>query len=862
MKCQSNSASFSAVVVREITIADGQEHSTDSLTNNRLSQAGEEALSSTFDQMSSLLNGQACSRNPFPSDAVVADVIRPMSDGLEHLAAKSGEQLSSSSLQARMGPDLSKQHREIAPSSVHQPAQNIGAVVEIGTVLNSSIVMIGSACFFSVCSVGMLLVNKCAFMGSSFNSGIILGQNIGTCVLALSICCLTPSFRFSPSISKFVTWAPQVLLFVGTIVSSAGALAIVNVPTFSVFRNSSSLLVAVFEYCILGKTVSSHQLIFLVFVVVGTVIYGWGDLQFSARGYVFSALHVLIASMSAVAVKKLNVVFSSSLEMSFYNNVGSLPLLFIFAAYEYQASASQIVIQNAECAVASIPAAFLISFSALISQKILSATSWMALNNFNKIPVLVLSQFIFSDSYSMFQVFGLTTSVVASVGYSYSSLWTTSSAFSWFNFRALCSLLASIRETFFRRKSAPFYFVALLVFVIAVHQRAALPLLFVFSRNIGSNHIIHSKIVTELPLNLSSSSSNSSIHVIASKIAPELPMSHWSSSNNSSNQVISLEKTALLPIEGKYSEDKDPVVSVVTSSRNDNYGGNALDRLDYFLRSLDRFTIPIEIIIVEWNPIQDKPKISDIIARWDATLKFKHPIVVVEVSKANHDLFCSYYNQADTGFTYQEYPAKNVGFRHARGKYIIQTNPDNFYTQNTLGHIQKIVETDVMDIILGSPVRTDIEPISKFPSLIGINNEKTLNKELNDLDEKCGTLNDGHHTPYGDFMLFERGRVLKAKGFPEFPSGIHHFETPFVAGFMRANPGSQLKMLNGFTVYHFDHSRLGGGGLSNTSNILQLSAIKDGSLGCPNPPPINDENWGLGHLKLQKIVISNRHEVT
>jgi hypothetical protein len=219
--------------------------------------------------------------------------------------------------------------------------------------------------------------------------------------------------------SKVVTWAPQVVLFVGTIVSSAAALAIVNVPTFSVFRNSSSLVVAVLEYFILKKTVSLYQSTFLVLSVFGAVVYGWGDLQFSARGYLYSALHVVIASMSAVAVKKLNVQFSSSLEMSFYNNLLSLPLLFIFAAYEYHASSSQIIIRNQQCAAASVPAAFLISLSALISQKLLSATSWMALNNFNKIPVLVLSQFIFSDTYSIFQACGLATSVVASAGYSF-----------------------------------------------------------------------------------------------------------------------------------------------------------------------------------------------------------------------------------------------------------------------------------------------------------------------------------------------------------------------------------------------------------------------------------------------------------
>jgi hypothetical protein len=718
-------------------------------------------------------------------------------------------------------------------------------------VANSSLAVIASGCFFSACSVGMLLVNKCAFTGSSFNSGLILGQNVGTCLLALCICCLAPSFRFSPSISKFVTWAPVVVLFVGTIVSSAGALAVVNVTTFSVFRNASSLVVAVFEYFLLQKTVSSYQLVFLVLVVVGAGIYGWGDLQFSVRGYVLSALHVLIASMSAVAVKKLNVNFSSSLEMSLYNNVGSLPLLFIFASYEYQASSSQIIIRNQQCAAASVPAAFLISLSALMSQKLLSATSWMALNNFNKIPVLVLSHFIFSDSYSIFQACGLAISVVASVGYSYSSSFTLNDSFMCFNFGKTRSLPSLIRENFFRLIKSPFFVVTLFLVVAALQHRALRPL---FGNS--SYRVISSTAGPALPLNYTPSLGNSSSPIISSTTDPALPLNYTPSLGISSSPIIPSTTVPSSPIEGAIFKQKDPILSVVTSARNDNYGGFPLERLNYFLRSLDRFTIPVEIIVVEWNPIQNQPKLSDIIAIWNERLKFKNLIVVVEVSKENHDLFCSYYKQPDTKFTFQEYPAKNVGFRHARGKYIIQTNPDNFYSKNTLNHIQEIMETEMGDIILGSPIRTDLEPVSKFPSLIAINNETTLLTELNYLDEKFGALTHGHTTPYGDFMLFARDRVLKSKGFPEFPSGIHHFEQHFVDAFINANAGSsQLKRVEGFTVYHFDHSRWGGGGLSNTSDILEKSVTKPSDLGCPIPPPKNDDNWGLVYLKLQKTVI-------
>ncbi len=222
---------------------------------------------------------------------------------------------------------------------------------------------------------------------------------------------------------------------------SASALSLINVPTFSVFRNSSSMLVAALEYMLLQKRMSRPQWLFLLLVMAASLIYGWNDLQFSFWGYVYAILHVLCIALYSVGVKKLNVEFSSSLEMSIYNNTGSMPILFIVAMYEYQSSSSVISIQNKACAVASVPspnftnnilvpkhftlqvpASFLISWSGLILQRLFSATSWMALNNFNKLPVLLFSYAIFRDAYSWGQAVGLAVSVAASMGYSYCSL--------------------------------------------------------------------------------------------------------------------------------------------------------------------------------------------------------------------------------------------------------------------------------------------------------------------------------------------------------------------------------------------------------------------------------------------------------
>jgi hypothetical protein len=76
-------------------------------------------------------------------------------------------------------------------------------------------------------------------------------------------------------------------------------------------------------------------------------------------------------------------------------------------------------------------------------------------------------------------------------------------------------------------------------------------------------------------------------------------------------------------------------------------------------------------------------------------------------------------------------------------------------------------------------------------------------------------------------MLFKKEKPLRSKGFPEYPKGFTHFEEPFFTLFLEANPGSQLHKLEGFTVYHFDHTRLGGGGQNSTCEELNYILLRN-----------------------------------
>jgi len=292
-------------------------------------------------------------------------------------------------------------------------------------------------------------------------------------------------------------------------------------------------------------------------------------------------------------------------------------------------------------------------------------------------------------------------------------------------------------------------------------------------------------------------------------------------------------------------------ISVVCSCRNDNYGENLLDRVCYFLRSIDRFSIPIEIIIVEWNPLEGYEPIADVIAEWHRTVPFHHPIRVITVSKENHERFIQKFNYTEGYKSFQEYPSKNVGIRRAKGKYIIQTNPDIFYPIKTIQLIERMIKSiDITNVITcGKPrgKRVDLLEVHMFPSLLNENTDDKVKKCIENMEKYIVTYKHIvkliNRNALGDFMLFKREHALQTKSFKECPIALHHHEQPFVDEFVKL--GWSEKPVDELTIYHFDHSRISYEKVDEKDKInpktITLEYLRK---------IVNDDNWGCYDLDL------------
>ena len=132
------------------------------------------------------------------------------------------------------------------------------------------------------------------------------------------------------------------------------------------------------------------------------------------------------------------------------------------------------------------------------------------------------------------------------------------------------------------------------------------------------------------------------------------------------------------------SPPSSPYLSIVAASRNDDHGGDPLIRTQIFItnfsRQCEKFRLPAEIIIVDWNPVPGRPGLAAVL-----NLPSEVPFVrtrVVTVPTALHQRLK--YSEQLPLF---QMIAKNVGIRRAKGQFILATNIDILFSDELIRFI-------------------------------------------------------------------------------------------------------------------------------------------------------------------------------
>lgn len=130
----------------------------------------------------------------------------------------------------------------------------------------------------------------------------------------------------------------------------------------------------------------------------------------------------------------------------------------------------------------------------------------------------------------------------------------------------------------------------------------------------------------------------------------------------------------------------EPLLSIVLTGRNDGYGGDFFARFARTLRfnhqQLVARSIPHEIVFVEWAPPADRPLLRDLLL--DAAPEIDRDVLTWYVAAPEYQTVLS----QNPRLEYLEFLAKNAGVRRARGRFVLTSNCDVYFSRRVLTAIE------------------------------------------------------------------------------------------------------------------------------------------------------------------------------
>lgn len=316
-----------------------------------------------------------------------------------------------------------------------------------------------------------------------------------------------------------------------------------------------------------------------------------------------------------------------------------------------------------------------------------------------------------------------------------------------------------------------------------------------------------------------------------------------------------------------------PYLSIVVVGRNDDYGGNFIRRLQVFFQTTiylcNSTGLESEVIVVEWNPPPQKPRLRDVLETDSFNYRGSTCIRFIEVPSTIHQSIPNPNN-----VPLFEYLGKNTGIRRAQGTFILVTNPDIIFTPGLIEYIrqynlhsQYFYRADRYDISLPSHDYRDIAQLLDFckTSVVKIHRslestEPFRSRSLQRLLWLIGVkvawmwrirrLCVPHTNGAGDFILAHKVIWHRLRGFPEMETHGLSSGIDGLMVYLMIMAGVRQKVLP-FRIYHQAHERRE---KTKQPSVAVLKAIED-VLRQRRFIMFNNESWGLGAISLPEIVI-------
>jgi hypothetical protein len=268
-----------------------------------------------------------------------------------------------------------------------------------------------------------------------------------------------------------------------------------------------------------------------------------------------------------------------------------------------------------------------------------------------------------------------------------------------------------------------------------------------------------------------------------------------------------------------------PLLSIVLVGRNDEFGGDFNGRMfaaaEFNHRNLEAAGIPHEYILVEWNPIPQKPYLAELVGRQCPWWRRRYVVDPQWHRRLS----------VNPKLVFMEFFAKNVGIRRARGQFTLTTNTDIWLSREVLRALPRLQQ--------GTLYRTIRVDLKREVGYDGMTHE-ILEHPESFLRSNVLT-RDYYSNASGDFLLLDGETLRRLRGFNEvFRQAKIHKDSNFCVH--ARHRGVPVDVIG--QVYHLDHE-------SSWNNVMHLY-FANGAESHVGPPDWDWErdyenlpDWGL-----------------
>lgn len=281
--------------------------------------------------------------------------------------------------------------------------------------------------FYASCSSTMLVINKLAvhFLPAP---AVVLFFQLATSAGAVFLFDAAGWIKADKlTWEKVKPYSAVSIAFLGAIFTNMKTLQYANVETFIVFRSSTPILIAVLDYCFLGRELPTvRSWLSLLAILAGAIGYVITDSDFTVRAYSWVCLWFVVFAFDQVYIKYVcDTVSMSSWGRVYYTNLLSvIPVTLLglgfgehrlLSDFTWTGPSLYALVLSCACGIG-------MSYSAFWLRSIVSATSFTVVGIMCKIATVVVNLLIWDKHASPTGLLALSVCLLAGSFYQQSPM--------------------------------------------------------------------------------------------------------------------------------------------------------------------------------------------------------------------------------------------------------------------------------------------------------------------------------------------------------------------------------------------------------------------------------------------------------